>query len=403
MKWNAFDLVSVSISKTKERLFPFQFKEWLKLLVITILSSWAGINTGSANFNYSSNSQLTGELVGELGAKAKTFFREHLGFIGIMVLLISALGTLLTYIGSVFSFVLLEALLNKKSEFSFRKNHAKGFSLFWFLLLVDVLTIAVLGALAYPYLHILFLGGALSAISTGYIVFSITAAVAYILLLWIVLLFFNDFVIPFMYMNDVSALYALKQVWSYILKNKAATLVYFLSRLALNLGIAIVGVLIALASLIALLIAGAVVFGIGFLLHKIIGLNLVFAILAAVVGVVFLLVFILGVSMLSLPLSVFGKYFSLFNFEKLMDANIFKYKPKIAKLKPWSTAKKVIAVGLLIILVLAMLFGILGYGVWYAATNLETNSTSDEVFLGDSELQDAATLTEDSSPESVVE
>ncbi len=69
MKWNAFDLLTPAYKKTKERLFPIKFWEWIKLAFVSLFSySFSG---GSGpNFNYPSSNnnkknRFTGNVVGK--------------------------------------------------------------------------------------------------------------------------------------------------------------------------------------------------------------------------------------------------------------------------------------------------------------------------------------------------
>ena len=153
MKWNAFNRVSPAIKLSKAILLPFNFKEWFKLAIISALAS----NTGrgfNGNYNSGGGSSVSGEKFGSIDMQpVRDFIGRHWWKGGLLVLPIILILTILSYIGSVFSFVFIESLINKKAKFTFKKHHDKGLSLFLFKFTISVLTMIILASLASPYIY----------------------------------------------------------------------------------------------------------------------------------------------------------------------------------------------------------------------------------------------------------
>lgn len=336
MKWNAFDLISPAIQKTKKRLFPFDFKEWFKLMIISLLAGMKGSNfnvySGNAgdyasNFRKQPTSPQGEDVVGKIDFSEafKTIIKKYWWIGGIIFLVLFIFINIFTYIRSVFSFIFIDALINKESEFTFRKNHSKGLSLFLFKFVITIISLAVFVGLACPYFyHAMKSNPILTSVGIAYIIFSVIALIIYFLLLWILFLFLQDFVIPYMYSKEVPTIFALKQIWKEILENKVEILVYWLARLLLGIGIGIISIFITGVIILAVFILAGIIFLVGFLFYKLVGGLAVFIFLGAIIGFILVLILIVSMLMLILPLSVFYRYFQLFNFEKLTNIKILK-------------------------------------------------------------------------------
>ncbi len=326
MKWNSFNLVSPAIKKTQERLFPFNFKEWFKLTIISLLAGGRG---GSGNFNSGGSGGSTGGTSGgnweQASAQIRDFVKKYWIFGALIFSVIFIIGTILSYIQSVFTFIFIDSLVDNKAKFTFRKNHSKGVSLFFIKFFITIATIIVIGALAFPYIYNFMIGNpVISTVGIPYIIFSIIALIVYFILLWIIFLFLYDFAVPYTYVKGTSVGFSVRQTWKNILQNKSAVFVYWLARLVLGIAVAIIAVLIVILVLIAFGIIGLVIFGLGFLLYMLIGGALLFIILAVIFGIILVLAFLLAMGMVMLPFSVFSRYFELLNFEKLTDLTILK-------------------------------------------------------------------------------
>jgi len=356
MKWNAFDFLSPAIEKTKQRLFPFNFKEWFKLMIICTLSGTGGSRFSGGNSLGSGNSfsgngsggksdsfsSITGNAVndgnssiasslggiesqGSISESIRAGIKEYwvlgsiLFFIGFLFM------TFIGYIRSVFAFIFIEALINKESKFTFKKNNPKGISLFVFRFIVTMITLIIIVSLAAPYIYHFIKGNnILEVLGWVYIAFSIIAFIIYIIILWLFFLFFNDFALPYMYANNVPAWFAFKQTWKDIFNNKVEILVYWLARLVCSIGVVVIAGILFILLIIVFVIAGGIIFLIGFLSFKIIGLPILFIAIGILFAIALIIIFGISILMLTLPLNVFYRYFHLFNFENLTSIKLLK-------------------------------------------------------------------------------
>lgn len=324
MNWNAFDLVSPAIERTQKRLFPFAFLEWLKLFIISLLAK----TRGSGGNGFSSSNKGTGRKSGsfsEFTNNARESILENWIWGTMIFSLIFLIGTIWSYISSVFSFIFIDSVVEKKAHFTFKKNSSKGASLFLFRFTVTIISLAIFAALISPYIYnFMNANPIIQNLGIGYVIFSILFAIAYLLALWVLFLFVYDFAVPYMYIKGTTAWFSLKQVWSQIRTNKVETLVYWIARLIADIVITIIAMLIIILLLITFALLGGIIFLIGYLIYSISGALVLFVILGIIIGFLLICTFILTIIIILLPLSIFKKYFELMNFEKLMKLKILK-------------------------------------------------------------------------------
>ncbi len=346
MKWNAFNLVSPAINKTGERIFPFHFWEWFKLTIISFLA--AGRRGGSFNGGSGSGGSLgggggsggggsggssgSGASLGELSNQAGDFIKNYWIFGALIFFIIFVFATIMSYISSVFTFIFIDSLVEKKARFTFSNNHSKGVSLFLFKFVITILTLLIIGGLAFPYVYSLILGTPIiKTVGIPYIIFSILALVAYIIILLVIFLFLYDFAVPYTYVKGTSVRFSLGQIWKNIKESPLEVFVYWLARFVLGIAVAVIAGIIAILVLIVFAIVGLLLFGIGFLLYQLIGGLLFFIILAVIVGIILLMIFLIAVGMCVLPFTVFSRYFELLNFEQLTGFKLFKNQKIVGK------------------------------------------------------------------------
>ncbi len=367
MKWNPFALISDAIEKTKDRVTPFSWREWLRLTVITTLGGC--YRSGNINFSNSGNrssmsdEQAKGIMAG-FGNSVRDFFYSNSGFIAIMVGFFTIMLTVISYVKSVFSFIFIESLVSGRSDFTFRRNQSKGLSLFLFNAIVTVVLLGLWLLLASPYIyHFLNANPIIESVGWAYIIFTIVTGIMLSLVMWFWLLFFYDFVVPYMYAKDVPALHALNMTWREIAKSKMEILIYWLSRLVLGIATAVLGGLVFLGILLVFLLAGGFVALLGFLLYKLIGFAPVFQFLAVVFGIIWLIKLIVVTMVATMPLRVFLGYFGLLNFEKLTKIKIFSM--KIPKAKALPKRKKAVTSVLVVLFLLTLVLFPLIFSLWY--------------------------------------
>lgn len=323
MKWNSFNLISDSIQRTKNRLYPFNIIEWFKLIIVSLLSGSVFESRFSSNFYKSSGSENM-DLNG-IQNVIRDGIKKYWVVGGIIISILTVLVIILNYIQSVFKFIFIESLVNKKTKFSFKKNHSKGLSLFFFNFTISIMSLIFFLSLSFPYLYH-FMKGApiISSVGIPYIIFSIILFFIAVLILSIIYLFLYDFVVPYMYSKNVGALYSFKQVWKGILKNKLEVFVYWISRLLLKIGMVVISLLIIILLLIPFLLLSLMILGIGITMFIFLGNSLLFIILGIITGILIILIYLIMFFYLSLPFLIFIKYFQLLNFEKLTKIKLLQ-------------------------------------------------------------------------------
>lgn len=324
MRWNAFELISPALSKTKERIFPFNFKEWFKLGIAATISGNLSGNFNISNFgNIGENWDKENVSSNITGAASR--LRENAAPIGGLIAVIFVLFTIWSYISNVFKFIFIESVLEKKTKYNFRKNMSKGTSLFLFNFVITISVLIVLAIIFLPFIKTWLNGDSIiDSLGWGSIILSILLTIIFVGIIGFLLLFVKDFVTAYMYFNNIGAYPSWKQVWKIISKNKVETLVYWVARLTISLVNAIIGLLILFVALVVFLIIGGVIALIGYLIYLVIGAGSLLIGIGIILAIGLIIILILTIITVAMPIAVFTKYFSLLNFEKLTKIKLTK-------------------------------------------------------------------------------
>jgi hypothetical protein len=322
MKWNAFSLVDPAIKKTGELLFPFNLKYWMKLGLVSLLSSGTSFR-GNSGSNYSAPSSDKDSTI-TTNAIASIPSKYGWGLIGLLVSIGLIFVLIMQFISSVFTFIFLDAVINKdyKIKQSWRKNKSKGLSFFGFRIITGLISLIVILAILSPILIQMYNMGLENFFTPenlwsmlGTFLVSILLFLTWIILFGIFMTFVVDFALPDMFKNNLKITRAMKNTFAKIKTQKYSSFVYILSKIVIAIALGI-GTLIALipVSIVAVII-GAVIFIPLFLLSKIIFI---------IILIPYVIFFLYILNVVILPLSVFAKYFSLLAFEQLYNTKILK-------------------------------------------------------------------------------
>ena len=322
---SAVDCVSPAMAQTKKQLFsPFRWGRWLRLALICLLTGEGAGGGGGGppigNFNLPSLPTPHGKD----GTTTALLAIPHvdwgtilpwLPWIAVGVVLLFALFFLWIYIASVFRFVLFDSVLHDRCTFkgSWTQWEPCGRSyFFWSIVLflatglgtgliigIPALIAWRAGLLEHPDDHValLILGGLVFFLIL--VVFVVAAAVT--------ALFAKDFCVPIMAMEKIGIMDAWRRFVPMLAGEKMAFTGYVLMKIVLTIAAAIIvgiaTVLIFLFLLIALAIAGAIIFFGG----KAIGLTFnvaTISILVVLGGVIFAgLLYVVG--LINTPAMVF--------------------------------------------------------------------------------------------------
>lgn len=295
----ASELIDSSIEKTKKLLLPFNFIVWIKLAVLVLFVSSSG-----GNFN---------SRVGNMDSGVIEYILTHWELILTLAIIGLLFGLAFMFLKSVFQFCFLDSVTKKKVMVFgyFSRNLEKGFSLFLLNLVVGIISLAVIGVIAYPFIKVFLLGNGNFSQLLNFLPLIIIGVLAILVMIAVGLLI-SIFTIYYMFINKKRAWYSFKKVFSLFRKEWKEMIVFLLLNFVLGILVGIIMFVIFLAvAFTAVLIAGFF-FLMGFILYKIASVLLVFLIVMAVLlGIVLLIILIAALLMASVPFATFFAYYRL--------------------------------------------------------------------------------------------
>jgi len=303
-EFHAVDSLDDAFDKTKNLLFkPFKLSLWVKLAIVVIIT---GSSLVSSNFNLREGGELNFDIA------------QYVLIIVALLILFIIILVVIEFLSSVFNFVFIESVLEKKVEIrnGFKRNIRRGFSLFLFKLTVLAIFIGiiVLGVLA----ALLIVDRNISAISmliimiTGFLTF-----LGIVLIFLLINLLTTDFVLPIMYLKNrgiVSGWIYLKDL---IKSNLSQFIVYILIKFFLGIVASIVILIISLIvylPVIFLIIVMVVFFGVYANINTLDILSTVstpLIILIFIVGIIVFFGLTYLITFITLPIPVFFRYYSI--------------------------------------------------------------------------------------------
>ena len=321
---SAVDCVSPAIAQTKKQLFaPFQFKRWLRLAVVCILTGEfaGGGGGGGGNFHFPIPHGKSGKEMMAFPHVEWGQILPWLPWIAAGVVLLFLFAFIMLYISCVFRFVLFDSVLNDRCEFkgSWTRWEPRGRSYFyWHLVLSGISLVALslilgvpvliaweVGLFHHPGEHLaeLILGGV--ALFFFLIAFIVVGAV--------IGLFAKDFCIPIMAMEEVGIVAAWRRLLPMLAAEKLAFAFYVLMKIVLAIANAIIIGMATLVLVIVLIIplgiAGVILFFVG----KAMGLTFSIATICvlAAAGCILFAGFLFLLALLNTPSMVFFQSYVL--------------------------------------------------------------------------------------------
>ncbi|MEO6120274.1 MAG: hypothetical protein ABIP12_06240 [Terriglobales bacterium] len=323
---NAVDCVGPAFETAKTMMFkPFQWAKWWRIGLLGLATGEAA-GSGGCNFNL-------GDL-SELGKATRTPPQEFLqsvppwqnlpmaqlaALITILVVLLVLLVLVHLYIGSVLRFVLFDAVTRGRYRIreGWNRWHAHGMRYFGFQLLLIFISLVGYGVLiGLPVLVGVSLGVFKNAqqhwglIALGVLVF-LPLVLLFALALAIVLVFFKDFAVPIMALENLPAMDAWRRVLAMVKPAKGEYALYIIMKIGLTIGAAIV---VGIAQFIVFIIPIIIVVAIGVgVFAAVPGLIKTPAGIALVVTVAVMVVFVLMLvgAIIAAPVVVFFQAYVL--------------------------------------------------------------------------------------------
>ena len=322
-------LINLSWCKTKEILLPFEFKRWLKILLIVWLAGQgAGGNFSLPNRPRSFPSQkqaqvqpvspeassaATTETISAQSLetapsptltpqeKAKEAFKKLGPWLFVLIVIFIVLALLFMWLSARFQFIFLELVIRRDISIgeSFRKFGAHGNS--FFLWSWGFIGVFLAGSLLCFLPAILFRQAAWLFLSLPlFVIFLLAAAVLGVVV--------SDFVAPMMYQDGLKTMGALNKF--FVLKPKTSDLfVYFLLKIGLGVLAGVLTFVIMLVVGLAILLVGLLALLLGVVLVKIFPfLKVSLLVLGVITGIV---LFALSFGLATLFVPIFFRIFSL--------------------------------------------------------------------------------------------
>ncbi len=347
------DIIAKSFNRTGLILFqPFSVKKWIILLFIAFLagslfnfnggSNYPGVNSGKSTIQedtvsgdavtkppesklaekeaVASKAEIFSEAVEAIAESKVISYWAWLVAAGI--LLVIPLIILITWLRARFLFIWYNAIVNNAAIIvePFGRFKVLGNSLFKLFLIIIGLGVLTLGiSLSWGYLSALSSGvfeeGFNWSISSVFNMWLMPALIliASLVLLGIFNFFVEHFVVPIMAIDQDKFPAAGVKFWAIFKGNIKDFILCILLFIGLGIAGTIALFIVGIAMLITLLLIAAILFGIPFLIFFVLlKLKVVFFILAGLAGIPFVLMAFLILAMVSLPVSVFFRSFSLY-------------------------------------------------------------------------------------------
>lgn len=267
---SAVDAVSPAFAHTKRQLFqPFRFGVWARLAIVSLLTGeFAGGGWGGGNVNIPS--PRGGDEPKDFWLAANPVWDQiqaYLPWILLGVALLVALGLVFIYIGSVFRFILLDAVLNDRCRLraGWRRWQSQGAGYFLWQIAFALILFATLAVLIGGPIYLAWRAGLFrqpdqhfALLLTGGVIMFF-AFLGLMLVAAVIGLFAKDFVVPVMAIENLGVLEAWRRVLPLLGAEKAAYTGYVLMKIVLAIGSAIIFGIINIILLLILIFLLAIV------------------------------------------------------------------------------------------------------------------------------------------------
>lgn len=297
---------------------PFQWKKWLGLGFASLMA-YAG--SGGFNFSFpSGGSPGSGQSPDGIPPEFSLAWQWMLHHIALIIVGFAALfviGLVLGWVASVFRFVYIEQIVRNTGAIKepFARFKREGTSYFLWLIGFGLVALAVVSVII-GVAGLIIATGPESILALKILVgiFGVMLLLLLILAISVIAVFAEDFVVPVMFARRVGVLEAWRIVRPILSANKGPSALYILFVIVIAIGTAIVGLFAGLAVLIAFIIPGGVLGGIGYLIYNAAGRNWtsqVFLLYAIPAGALLFVAFAYAANCVMQPAVVFRRAYSL--------------------------------------------------------------------------------------------
>lgn len=309
-EWWAFTAVGTAFDKTRKILLePFNGWTCLKLMIIVFFVGMGANRLGMVNCQMDSPDTKAYE-------QAINYILSDTTLIVVLIgvfLLVILMSLLFAYLRNVFSYVLIQALTSGDVHIikPFIENLGRGFRLFIFTMAVGLLAFAVIICLLIPMIGSIIIGkmgGTALILAILVLALLLLIMIAFSIAVSIFVGFTYDFVAPMVYFRGAGIIESWKWLWASIKKDWKQYGVYVIARWALELGVGILLMFIALP--IALIFIAALLVGITMAVAAA-KASMILTVIIGVALFVLSAIFVLILTAITMPVAVYFRYYSL--------------------------------------------------------------------------------------------
>jgi len=318
-EWRAVEALNESVNRTIDVLFkPFNLSKWLKIAFIVFMLGLGGTISSQTS------------RVSDLQDSGIAITKEIIVLVITLVAVLLLIGLVLQFISAVFNFIFIEALMENRIELveGFKRNAGKGLSLFLFGLAFGIISIAIIVAAV--------VAGVFIGMKTSSVALIAILIIAGVLLLFCYMIFFGiifsfttDFVVPLMHFRGYGIIKGWGRLITLLEENFKQFIVYLVIKIALGIIAAGINLAIFLVVFIIILLAAVVLgggsvlawLGLTALFPALGSVTVVMLVLALFAIIVLALIFNYVLIVLTLPIPVFFRYYSL-HFIRRIDPKV---------------------------------------------------------------------------------
>jgi hypothetical protein len=332
---SAVDAIGPAFEHTKKQLFePFRFGQWARLAVLALatgeMASGGGCN-GSWKSLASIPSRWPSPSQNFIDPKDLWQGLDPALLIAMAIVAVvgfSVLALVWMYVASVSRFVLFEAVLHKHAELgeSWQRWQRPGLGYFGWKLAISILGLGVAGALLFPLLLAVLAAvknhqqpgpGLLLAFLPLLLVFFVFG-----MFMLLIAVLGKDFVVPLMAVDNVGVIEGWRRLLGMIKAESWGYAGYLGMKIVLAIGASVLFGILSTVAAMFIVIPGAVLVVIGYLLGRGTGFswNAGTLTLAIVVGVLALSLLLYGIALVCVPVAVFFPAYAMYFFAERFPA-----------------------------------------------------------------------------------
>lgn len=298
----AFSRIESTFHRTKDLLWPFKWKVWLRLALIAL---FIGSGSSAPNFfQYQFNgNDIT---VGTIDTFPSVAPAAVLGIIGVVLAIIA----LWLFISATMQFAFVDMVSSGDIHIRrfFRDRLDKGVRLFVFEIVVAAVMLIAMVAL----ILILF-GSGEGHVSTKLMLVTLIPVTLVIAIIFgLISLLTTDFVVPIMISEDCGVLKGWQRLASVITSRLWQTIVYVITRFVLGLVAAVVQMILAIIAMLVIAIPFVVIGILLFTLFQVPNLTLLL-----VLGIPYIIILVPVILLIAVPFATFFRYYALLVLEGL--------------------------------------------------------------------------------------